>query len=75
MLMSKRRMTQLRALEGRRVSLALADGSRIDDGQLVSAGRTPLRTIWVFFNGTDTFVPLTDVVDVWETACLQSEAA
>jgi hypothetical protein len=73
--MSKRRMTQLRALEGRRVSLALADGSRIDDGQLVSAGRTPLRTIWVFVNGTDTFVPLTDVVDVWETAYLQSEAA
>jgi hypothetical protein len=75
MLMSKHRMNQLRALEGRRISVALADGSRINDGQLVSAGRTQLRTIWVFADGTDTFVPLTDVVDLWEKACMQSEAA
>ena len=73
--MSKHRMNQLRALEGRRVSLTLADGSRIDDGELVSAGRNQLRTIWVFADGTDTFVPLTDVVDVWETACMRSNAA
>jgi hypothetical protein len=64
--MSKQQMTQLRELEGRRVSLALADGSRIDDGHLVSAGRPQLRTIWVFVDGTDTFLTLADVIDVWE---------
>jgi hypothetical protein len=63
--MGKFRMVQLRALEGRRVSLALADGSRIDDGQLVAAGRSR-RTIWVFSNGADTFLPLHEVIDVWE---------
>jgi hypothetical protein len=70
--MSKHRIIQLRALEGRRVSLALADGSRIDDGQLVSAGRPQLQTIWVFVNGNDTFLPLRDVLDVWEPVSGQS---
>ncbi|MDQ1489336.1 MAG: hypothetical protein QOJ23_1850 [Actinomycetota bacterium] len=69
------RITQLRILEGHQVSLALADGSRIDDSQLVSAGRSRVPTIWIFVNGTDTFVPLGDVVDVWETAAHRSTAA
>ena len=73
--MSKHRMAQLWALEGRWVSLALADGSRIDAGELVSAGRPHLQTIWVFADGTDTFLPLADVVDVWEPVSIQSEAA
>jgi hypothetical protein len=54
--------------EGRRVSVALADGSRIDDCQLVSAGRNGARTLWLFTNGADMFVALTDVTDVWEQA-------
>jgi hypothetical protein len=66
--MNKRRATRLKGLEGRRVSLALADGSRIDDGQLISAGRRGLDTVWVFVNGADTFLPLMDVLDVWEPA-------
>ncbi len=63
---SVQKIPRLRALEGRQVSLALTDGSRIDDAQLVSAGRNGLRTIWVFTNGVDAFLPLVDVVDVWE---------
>ena len=73
--MSKQRMKDLRALEGRQVSLALADGSRIDDCHLVSAGRTHLRTVWVFAHGMDIFVPLANVRDVWETGPLRRDAA
>lgn len=61
---------ELRSLEGRRVGLALVDGSRIDDCQLVSAGRPGLRSIWVFANGIDVFVPLIAVVAVWEVAAV-----
>lgn len=60
------RMERLRELQGQRVSLALAGGGRIDDAQLISAGRRGLRTIWVFTNGVDAFLPLGDVVEVWE---------
>jgi len=55
----------LRALEGRRVGLAVRGGVRIDDGQLVSAGRHGVRTVWVFADGVDTFVPVDDVIDLW----------
>ncbi|MGH9040309.1 MAG: hypothetical protein ACRDZ3_08760 [Acidimicrobiia bacterium] len=58
--------TRLRSLEGRRVSLALAGGARIDDCQLVSAGGPSTSTVWVFASGADAFVPLSDVLDVWE---------
>jgi hypothetical protein len=57
---------ELRHLEGRRVSAALRDGSRIDDCQLVSAGRTTMESLWLFTNGADAFVRWEDVVDVWE---------
>jgi hypothetical protein len=62
------RMRELRQLEGRQVSLALADGSRIDDCSLVSVGRGRSTTLWVFTNGCDTFIPFSDVVDAWEAA-------
>jgi hypothetical protein len=64
--MSQERMSEMRCLEGRQVSVALADGSRIDDCQLVSAGRPGVQTLWVFTNGADAFVPLPEVIDVWE---------
>jgi hypothetical protein len=58
---------QLRSLEGRRVGVALRDGSRIDDAQLISSGRGNVQTVWVVsVLGVDTFVRLSDVVDVWE---------
>lgn len=54
----------LRSLQGRRVSVALSDRSCIHDGFLlaVTAGR-----VWLDTAGTETFVSLADVVDVWET--------
>lgn len=55
-----------RHLEGRRVSVALVDGSRLDDCQLVSAGRHGTPSLWLFTNGADTFVTMLDVADVWE---------
>jgi hypothetical protein len=62
------RVSELRYLEGRQVSLALANGSRIDDCSLVSAGRGRVGTLWVFTNGSDAFIPWSDVVDIWEAA-------
>jgi len=56
----------LRQWEGRQVSVALADGSRIDDCQLVSAGRCAAGTLWLFTNGADLFVALDDVTAIWE---------
>jgi hypothetical protein len=61
--MTGQQRRELRSLEGRLVHLALADGSRIDDASLVS---TTTRTLWVFLNGEDAFIPLEDVIDVWE---------
>jgi len=60
--------TLSRRLEGRRVSLALADGSRIDDCALVSAGRGEGRCLWVYNNGADTFVSAAEITDLWEVA-------
>ena len=59
---------RLHLLEGRQVSVALRDGSRIDDCQLVSAPRLRTATVWLFSNGADLFVAADDVVDVWEPA-------
>jgi hypothetical protein len=74
--MSRRKATaDLRALEGRSISLSLVDGSRIDDCQLVSAGRHRSRTIWIFADGQDRFVPIPDVVDVWEAVSAHRHAA
>ena len=54
-------------LEGHRVSVALTDGSRLDDCELVSAGHGH-PTLWLFVNGSDVFVRVTDVTDAWEAA-------
>ena len=57
---------ELAALEGRRVSLALADGSRIDDCQLVSVTRGGSDRVWLCVNGNDVFVSLSAIRDAWE---------
>jgi len=63
----RHRLSQLvHALEGRQVGIALTDGSRIDDCQLISAGRHDAPALWLYDNGTDRFVPMGDVRDVWE---------
>jgi len=58
----------LQSFEGCQVSVALRGGERIDDCQLVSAGRSSTRTVWLFSNGVDLFVELDDVIDVWGAA-------
>jgi hypothetical protein len=58
----------IRGLEGHRVSVALADGSRIDDCALISAGRGGDDRLWLYCNGSDTFVSRAEVTDVWEVA-------
>ena len=64
--MTATRMGGLRNLEGRRVCLALAGGRRIDDCELMSA-RSGCRSVWIFSNGADEFVPAAEVVDYWES--------
>jgi hypothetical protein len=54
-------------LEGQRVSVALTDGSRLDDCELVSAGHGA-PTLWLYVNGDDVFVPVANVTDAWEAA-------
>ena len=66
--MSTSRIRALRVLEGHRVSLALRGGRRLDDCELVSVGRAARRTLWIYTNGADAFVPVEDVMDVWEAA-------
>ena len=56
----------LRHLEGRRVGLVLNDGSRIVDAQLISAGRPGLSSVWILIDGTDSFIPVMTVTEVWE---------
>ncbi len=65
--MNKRQANGLTFIEGRQVSVALRDGTRIDDCQLVSGGRKHVPSLWLFSNGEDVFVARRDVVDVWET--------
>jgi hypothetical protein len=66
--MNTDRVAQLRSLEGHCVSLALKDGSRIDNGQLISGGRNRARTLWLFAGGSDTFVAIDEIVDLWEAS-------
>jgi hypothetical protein len=72
--MSRNQLRTVRELEGRQVSVALRDGSRIDDCQLVSAGRGSTRTLWLY-DGQDLFVPLQQVIDLWESAPVGHRAA
>jgi hypothetical protein len=61
-------VSSLRDLEGREVSIALANGSRLDAVTLISAGRGGTATVWVYAGGIDVFVPRPQVVDAWETS-------
>ena len=47
--------------------MALSDGGRLDDCQLVSAPRGRRRMVWLFDGLMDVFVPVADIVAVWET--------
>jgi hypothetical protein len=65
--MTKSQVLRIRSLEGRCVCVALRDGSRIDDCQLVSCGRQAVGSMWVYSNGFDRFVDLGDVIELWES--------
>jgi hypothetical protein len=73
--MANQPMSNLRSLEGRQVSIALMDGSRLDDCSLVSIGRNRLDNLWVFVNGEDVFVPRSHIVDIWESSSHRPWAA
>ena len=65
--MTKGQVLRIRSLEGRCVCVALRDGTRIDDCQLVSCGRRAVTSVWVYSNRSDRFVGPGDVVDLWES--------
>jgi hypothetical protein len=51
--------------QGQRVSIALADGTLINDGLLISAGRRRVQTLWVFTEDADMFIPQANVAEMW----------
>ena len=71
---AKKELRKIQALEGGKVCVALRDGSRIDDCQLVSAGRRGTSTLWLY-SGQDIFVPVDHVIDLWESMPVGSRAA
>ena len=73
--MNRKSLAHLRSLEGCQVSVALSDGSRLDDCQLVSAGRKEFQRLWLFVNGMDTFLSPFSVVAVWEAQSHRPAAA
>ena len=64
--MSPHSLPTLRRLQGRHVAVALFDGTRLDDCQLVSVGRSTNGTLWLLVDDVDRIVPVDDVVDVVE---------
>ena len=73
--MTRNRIPEWQLLESRQVCLALDGGERIDNCQLVSTGRRGVDTLWIFTNGSDRFIPLAQVVDLWEAAPTGSGAS
>jgi hypothetical protein len=58
--------SQMRRLEGKQVSVSLRGGDRLDACQLISGSRSGTGTVWLFWNGIDVFIPVENVLDVWE---------
>jgi len=69
--MTAERHFELRRLEGYGVHIALTDGSRLDDVNLVS---TRGRKLWIYDGGEDIFVALSDVIDFWPADSARSAA-
>jgi hypothetical protein len=60
--------TRFRHLEGYRVAVMLADGSQLDDVELISAGRGEVDSLWFDREGIDLFVRKGEVVDLHAVA-------
>jgi hypothetical protein len=56
---------RLQSLRGGRVSVALRNGTRIDDCQLISAGHSSTGTVWLVSDGADVFVRREELLAVW----------
>ena len=65
--MTAEKRRELHRFEGSTVNLALADGSRLDDVNLVSARG---MTLWIFDGGEDMFVPVATVIDAWPSGAV-----
>jgi len=65
--MTAEKRRELHRFEGSTVSLALDDGSRLDDVSLVSARGV---TLWIFHCGEDVFVPVSKVIDAWASGAV-----
>ena len=61
-----------RHLEGRRVGVALADGSRLDMVEVVSAGCGEVRSLWLNVAGEDIFIQKSDVIAVWDATLVEA---
>jgi hypothetical protein len=72
--MTRQQRRGLSSMEGQQVSVALGDGTRIDDCNLISSHHRA-NTLWLFTSGQDRFVAIDDVVDVWETDTSWARAA
>jgi hypothetical protein len=60
---------RLSVLIGRKVDLALDDGTRLDGCQLVSLPRSRhVRTAWIVHGGDDAFVAVDAITDIWEVS-------
>lgn len=64
--MSPQTLRSFRHLEGHQVSVSLSDGSRLDDCELVSAGRGQSVTLWLHDGQHDRMVKAVEVLDLWE---------
>lgn len=60
------RIETITALEGAEVSVALRNGDRLDGCQLVAGPRGQAASLWLYNGQADVFVPLREVVDLWE---------
>jgi hypothetical protein len=69
--MNSKALPRMHSLEGRHVNVALRDGSRLDDCQLVSASRPGAQTVWLFVDGIDVFLPVAAVLEIWEAAAVR----
>jgi hypothetical protein len=68
-------MREPSALEGRRVNVALRNGNCLDDLHFVYANGGRVRSLWLFTNGADMFIPAEDVMEVWEAPLPKRSAA
>ena len=59
---------RFRHLEGYRVAVMLADGSQLDDVELISAGRGEVDSLWLDREGIDLFIRKGEVVDLHAVA-------